>query len=169
VPGKKRIALTPLLCPAQLCTQRLGRKHASDSQRLSRGGATHERPCVRCRVGVAHDVVRGTRPGTSTRWLGLLGSSGAKHETSRRCPHTTPGMHACIRMHACAQTHTPHPPGSPPLPCRGRRWSGPWPPPPLLSWPPPSSPRALRCRRAAPRSAPAAPPPCPPRARAAAA
>lgn len=47
--GKKRMALTPLLCPCHVWIQRLGRYVLSASLRLSRGGAIHERPCRKCR------------------------------------------------------------------------------------------------------------------------
>lgn len=47
VPGKKRIALTPLLCPLHVWIQRLGKKQVSLSLRRSRGGASQERPCAR--------------------------------------------------------------------------------------------------------------------------
>lgn len=45
MPGKKRMALTPLVCPLQLCIHRLGKKQLSLSFFLSRGGSNHDRPC----------------------------------------------------------------------------------------------------------------------------
>ena len=42
--GKKRMALTPFVCPAQVWIQRLGRKANSLSAFLPLGGSSHERP-----------------------------------------------------------------------------------------------------------------------------
>jgi hypothetical protein len=99
VPGKKRMALTPLVCPLQEWIQRLGRKQLSLSLRLSLGGASQDRPCT----SGPHQV---GRPGeVKGGHEGVRSHSEATHycnDDGSQCAH---------RNHLCTAT-TPHKPTS---------------------------------------------------------